>query len=698
MIRLPKLTELEAMGGDGFQTLMTQLLLAYAEHHGFGYRTGPPGKDGGVDGLAPDGGVPAMQGPVVFQAKWLWGDLQDGSKKRQIEESLKTVAKGRPEVRNWVLVTPHDLTQTQQKWLFALKPREDLKIHHWGHERLTGLMRKHCPDLFARYYPLHAASAAARPQFPLLLPAYLRQLICQTERLDLSSLARNTAGEEAEQAPPLAELYTRLDVLRSREFGEGAGMDVRRRAERADQEAERQSAAEFVGEHPRAALLGDPGSGKSTFASYLILVLAGEWLRREEIDLQKLDLGGMATVNLDRLGADWQAGALLPVGVVLREFAAACDVAGKPADQLWKFIAAQMGDPLADFVAPLQAHLRDEGGLLVLDGYDEVPDARGLRAFVKQAVAEFQSQLPGVRVLLTSRTYAYQAENAALPGFVATVLAPFSKEQIDLFVDSWYAHHALRKGRLAEHATGRAARLKSAIRQRPYLLDLARRPLLLTLMAALHSWRQDELPESREKLYEESVDLLLFAWERRKRFLDASGQPRLQEESAVEWFKVPQESIRKAFEEMAFTVHQEQPERTGAADIRQETVVVALMKASPNARQQHVLDYISQRAGLLIDRGNRVYCFPHRTFQEYLAARHLTEVKFPRQLVDLARGGRGAMARSGVVSRGEGGARHALVGLAAGAETLLAVAPRPAIPGGAGSAVVADAAGRAVAG
>lgn len=473
----------------------------------------------------------------------------------------------------------------------------------------------------------HAAPPPGQVAPKELLWTYLNQLVHDTATLNLGGVDRRIVSEQAESTLELAAVYTALDTVRTLD------RDPRqlRRAKVAhpggDEQA-RLSALAFAAAQPYTALLGDPGSGKSTFTNFLALCLAGELL-------------GLATVNLARLGDEWSAGPLLPLRVVLRHFAAVIAPAElKLDDPLWTYLTDQLGASLEGFAPLLRQHLLEEGGLLILDGLDEVPEAARQRERVKAAIVRFKRQFPRVRILLTSRTYAYQRQQWRLPDFNEAVLAPFSEEQIESFVDQWYGHMAqIRPGLSATEAQGRATLLKQAIARSPHLQELAPRPLLLTLMASLHAWRGGSLPADREQLYDESVELLLDLWERPKIVLDGDGQPILQTESMAEWLRCPQIQVRAALEKLAYDVHRQQETTTGAADIDEGALVVVLMQVAkdPDLKQERVIEYIRDRAGLLTNRGEGIYSFPHRTFQEYLAARYLTENGFPNQLVKLVR-------------------------------------------------------------
>jgi formylglycine-generating enzyme required for sulfatase activity len=103
--------------------------------------------------------------------------------------------------------------------------------------------------------------------------------------------------------------------------------------------------------------------------------------------------------------------------------------------------------------------------------------------------------------------------------------------------------------------------------------------------------------------------------------------------------------VRGVLNELAFVVHAAQPEKADhAADIAEGDLLAALLRLSRDpaakddpARVEGLANYLSVRAGLLLPRGEGVYTFPHRMFQEYLAACHLTDRETPEMIADLAR-------------------------------------------------------------
>jgi len=332
----------------------------------------------------------------------------------------------------------------------------------------------------------------------------------------------------------------------------------------------------------------------------------------------------------------WDHGVLLPVRIELRDFAAkGLPAKGQAADggTLWRFIETELGDTLKEYSPYLKKTLQEQGGLILLDGLDEVPDADQRRVQVKQAVQGFVADFPRCRFLITSRTYAYQRQDWKLDGFSEALLSPFTAAQIAHFVDRWYAHVSVIRNLDADDAQGRALLLKTAIEHSLRLAELASRPLLLTLMASLHAWRGGSLPEKREELYHDAVDLLLEQWENPKVLHDVKGKPIVQQASLTQWMNVDRSVVRSELNRLAFEAHRDQPKLVGTADIAEERLVAALMKVTrssdPDVNPVRLMEHLRDRAGLLAARGEGVYTFPHRTFQEYLAACYLTDFEFP---------------------------------------------------------------------
>ena len=189
----------------------------------------------------------------------------------------------------------------------------------------------------------------------------------------------------------LSSVYTALLTQRNQETPAAKGM-----APRDDTKSGRDplSALDVLNLESRLVLLGGPGSGKSTFVNIVALSMAGDMLDDSVSNLTTL----RRPLPDGRNGRDkpraqhWDHEALLPVLVVMRDLASNLPSPGTEvnSETVWAFIVKQLEEAsLGDFAPLLKAHLIAHGGLVMLDGLDEVPDARNRRQQIRQAVNDF---------------------------------------------------------------------------------------------------------------------------------------------------------------------------------------------------------------------------------------------------------------------------------------------------------------------
>ncbi|MCP4550392.1 MAG: SUMF1/EgtB/PvdO family nonheme iron enzyme, partial [bacterium] len=173
---------------------------------------------------------------------------------------------------------------------------------------------------------------------------------------------------------------------------------------------------------------------------------------------------------------------------------------------------------------------------------------------------------------------------------------------------------------------------KSAIKNSD-LKGLAERPLIMTVMALLHT-SHGQLPEDRVELYQWTVDLLFRRW---KGDISQGGKGLM---ATLDMPQLKMSDLVAGLYHVAFRAHAGQGGTSGAADIAEETLLKQLKPYLGDDwnRAEAFIRYVRERSGLLIRHKTDAYTFPHRTFQEFMAACHLTGLKdYPREAARLVR-------------------------------------------------------------
>ena len=390
--------------------------------------------------------------------------------------------------------------------------------------------------------------------------------------------------------------------------------------------------------HPSMVLLGDPGSGKSTFVNFLAYCLAAHSLEPTSGWLKHLQ--GWKEEEAD----------LLPVVVILRDFARAyADALPQKVEvsHIWKFIEDRLkAQNLESAIKPLRAALEAGKAILLFDGLDEVPTEKQ-RIFVRDAVRVFIKRYDQCRYLVTCRVLSYQPpahgkSDLRLDELSSFEIAEFDDEKISRFVEAWYSELARLGTVKTEDREALTAKLGEAV-QRSDLRRLSSNPLLLTVMALVHT-HKGRLPDARALLYEETIEILLWRWEQIK----LGGQddaPRLRQ-YLMEAGRTDVD-LKRFLREIAYQAHsatKPDEKNEALADIDEHSLIKSLSALKRDDQNpegdwnwaRRIVDLMKLRAGLLLERQPGVFTFPHRTFQEYLAGAHLaSQNNFARCAVEL---------------------------------------------------------------
>jgi len=360
-------------------------------------------------------------------------------------------------------------------------------------------------------------------------------------------------------------------------------------------------------ENPGAIILGAPGSGKSTALRWLTLQLAR---------------------NILSLDADLPEGwSFVPIPILLRisDFAKYLE---SGSSSFKKFFAEQFSEIQADLPSRLLDELAKGHCLLLFDGLDEVA-SDSLRRRIADAIFTFLTHFSTNRsskeqafnrIIITSRIVGY--EPGTFAKYAHYTLLDLEDWQIEAFLTAWCPaverYQAMfaqamkpltpqQETEIKKRGEIQRDRLLNAFENSAGLKHLAVNPLMLTILALIQR-SGNALPHRRIDLYKIVTRTMLDNWNQ------GSGRIVIEAELA-----------EAVLSELGYRLQCGDPVLT-------EQQVSELVQAKTTEFYGHTITendskqfikMLRHSSGLFVESGQGLFCFIHRTFQEYFAALHL---------------------------------------------------------------------------
>ncbi len=356
-----------------------------------------------------------------------------------------------------------------------------------------------------------------------------------------------------------------------------------------------QDGLQAVREHSRLFILGKPGAGKTTFLKYVALRAAA------------------GTLDPDA--------PLVPMLIFLRDL-------HRRNLSLFDFIVHEFErSDFPDARAFVTTQLKEGRALLLFDGLDEVNVDQAERQRVIDEIKDFSQTYGQSRIVVTCRA---AAEEYHFTDFIYVEMADFEPEQVEAFVRHWFDNTPNAETRLAGTPEEHAARFFKEFERSKRLQDLAKSPLLLTLLCIGFEEAQS-FPDRRSEIYKEALDVLLRQWDKSR---GISRDPRYQALSQDRKHQMFARIAAETFERGEYLWPLEQIGGRVADFLRR------LPNAYPHdeTRGADVVKTIEAQHGVFVERAHDIYSFAHLTFQEYYAARYLVEhpAAFPNLIANHA--------------------------------------------------------------
>lgn len=357
------------------------------------------------------------------------------------------------------------------------------------------------------------------------------------------------------------------------------------------------SAEEALRSEPEMTIRGVAGSGKTTLMRWLALRCA-------------------QVSDADNL---WKGG--IPFIIPLRR------LRGKDSrhPDMNKFVKYTVDPKLFPLEPPanwLRKVLDDKRAVVLVDGVDELPPKD--RPYFWDWIDDFSDLCRGNRIYVTSR---HISDEQWIPptSFANAELDEMNNAEIIQFVRNW--HDAIidvglddkERKELEDARDSLPAKLRDSRNKR--VRDLCRTPLLCSLVCALHWKEWGYLPSRRIDIYDRCCMMLIDERDRKREIGPPSGPLRYLECRDKEMLlqRLALDMMRNAISPKD-TGQQIEVSRREAIKWLEPNIRSCDNSVARECTAKELLDHLIVRTGLLREPSKDRIDFPHRTFQEYLAA------------------------------------------------------------------------------
>lgn len=239
----------------------------------------------------------------------------------------------------------------------------------------------------------------------------------------------------------------------------------------------------------------------------------------------------------------------------------------------------------------------DMGILLILDGFDEIPNVE-LKKIIAKEIRELSLGFNNSNFILTSRTgeFDFDIEKAT-----TYEICPLTDFQIKDFINKW-----LKDSKKSED-------LYNQIKASPFN-DTVIRPLNIAHLCAIFE-RYNKIPERPKSVYRKIIYLMLEEWDSQRSIERISNYANFPSDRKFEFLSKLSFVLTTNYHKSIFTKNDLE---LGYRKIYSDFEL-------PIGQVKNVIDEIESHSGLFIQSGFNTFEFSHKSIQEYLSAEYIAK-------------------------------------------------------------------------